>query len=509
MACGRVASGIRSFPRQRQFASGPRLAPAQATRRRKLLLILSIIAARRSPAPRAAMADPIKANVTAGVSGGYARLVFSMSDYDAASVRQEGTVLVISFKDPVDVSVDRLATQAPDYIGAARRDPDGKAVRLALARKVTVNAMTCGRAVLRRPVARQLAADCRRACRRTSSRIWRAAPAKPKKLAARERRLAALGKIPPVRVHVATEPTFTRYIFGVPDQISVAADARKERAHAHLRCAAQVRSRRCRGGAAARGRRDQDADCSDGSASVHFDLLAKVNVRTFRDENGYAVDIVGAESQAPCASRCGAFSGPAPQGSDAPQAAPPTRRTRNRRRQRRRRAETANGSSCGSAGDNAENRAAAAPPTIAAPAAAGATGRADAARFAAGTKRLPQHRRCAKPTSLAQPRRSLSPASAGRAARAASPAAKPAAAVKPATAPNAAPLQNGETARKNSGRACPPRRELETVVRLHGAHGGCGLQPCRHAVARVRLREPTSISARSRTKRAAPSAAPN
>src|SRR5208282_288806 len=83
--------------------------------------------------PRSTMADPIKAGVAASVSGGYARLVFSMSEYDEASVRQAGNVLIISFKQPLDVSVDRLAVQAPGYIGAARRDPDGKAVRLALA----------------------------------------------------------------------------------------------------------------------------------------------------------------------------------------------------------------------------------------------------------------------------------------------------------------------------------------------------------------------------------------
>jgi hypothetical protein len=32
----------------------------------------------------------------------------------------------------------------PDYVGAARRDPDGSAIRLSLARRVTVNTMTAG-----------------------------------------------------------------------------------------------------------------------------------------------------------------------------------------------------------------------------------------------------------------------------------------------------------------------------------------------------------------------------
>ena len=46
--------------------------------------------------PRSTMADPIKAGVEAKVSGGYARLVFSMSAYDEASVRQAGSVLGVA-----------------------------------------------------------------------------------------------------------------------------------------------------------------------------------------------------------------------------------------------------------------------------------------------------------------------------------------------------------------------------------------------------------------------------
>ena len=40
-----------------------------------------------------------------------------------------GAIMVITFKKPVDVAVDRLNAGAPDYISAARRDPDGTAIR--------------------------------------------------------------------------------------------------------------------------------------------------------------------------------------------------------------------------------------------------------------------------------------------------------------------------------------------------------------------------------------------
>src|ERR1700689_1274471 len=95
-------------------------------------------------APGSADDDPIKATLTATVNDGYARLVFDMSEYDDASVRVANNVLVITFKRPIDVSVDRLSSQIPDYVGAARRDPDGKGIRVALSQQVKVNATPAG-----------------------------------------------------------------------------------------------------------------------------------------------------------------------------------------------------------------------------------------------------------------------------------------------------------------------------------------------------------------------------
>src|SRR5262249_41434918 len=62
----------------------------------------------------------VKATLAASVSDGYARLIFDMSEFDDASARLGGNVLIVTFKKPIDVSVDRLASQIPDYVGAAR-----------------------------------------------------------------------------------------------------------------------------------------------------------------------------------------------------------------------------------------------------------------------------------------------------------------------------------------------------------------------------------------------------
>jgi tetratricopeptide (TPR) repeat protein len=295
MACGRVQAALAPSFAGWKRASHVRSPRKHAANRARLSLFIAFAAGLLLAVPRPALADAIKADVTASVSGGYARLVFTMSDYDPGSVRKEDNVLVIKFADPLDVSVDRLATQAPDYIGAARRDPDGMAVRLALAQEVTVNVVTAGEKVfvdllpndwkgpppgLPQDVVQDLARRARKA----------------EALLERERRIAALGKIPPVRVRLATEPTFSRFIFAIPPQVSVTAARDK----GVLTLIFDAPLRFDFGGILAAlppavgGIKTQEQDTS---ASVSFTLPGRIDARTFRDENGYAVDIIGTDTR--------------------------------------------------------------------------------------------------------------------------------------------------------------------------------------------------------------------
>src|SRR5579872_687901 len=140
MAAHPPASGRGNGIRVCLLASCPRLAAARPLLHRLASLFIIVILALALPATAAP--NPPANDVSVDVSGGYARLVFKLSDDINAVVRAAGNVLIVSFDRPVAVSLDRLPAQAPDYIGAARRDPDGRAVRIALERKVTVNSMT-------------------------------------------------------------------------------------------------------------------------------------------------------------------------------------------------------------------------------------------------------------------------------------------------------------------------------------------------------------------------------
>ncbi len=77
----------------------------------------------------------------------YARLVLKLAEDVPSEVTAAGTIIVIRFKRPVDIPVDKLSEAVPDYVASARRDPDGAAIRLSLVRKVTINTMTAGERV--------------------------------------------------------------------------------------------------------------------------------------------------------------------------------------------------------------------------------------------------------------------------------------------------------------------------------------------------------------------------
>src|SRR3954453_8649303 len=74
--------------------------------------------------------DPVKGEATFSAGGGYARLVLKVAEDVESAVITAGSIIVIRFKRPVDIPVDKLSDAVPDYVGSARRDPDGSAIRL-------------------------------------------------------------------------------------------------------------------------------------------------------------------------------------------------------------------------------------------------------------------------------------------------------------------------------------------------------------------------------------------
>jgi hypothetical protein len=238
--------------------------------------------------------EPVRAQVTADVSGGYARLVFALGDEVDASVHSAGNILIISFDRPVYLAVEHLVMQASQYIVAARRDPDGRSIRFALARKVNVNSIETADKFFvdllpetwdgpPPPLPHEVVEELARRAREAEHLQHMAHLAEQRK------------KATPVRVHMASHPTFTRYVFDIPEQTSVSADQAKERltlsfdaplafdltdAEADLPpVVASI-----------------NAEAEQDSSLVRFSFMAPVDLRTFRDGKSYVVDIVKDEA---------------------------------------------------------------------------------------------------------------------------------------------------------------------------------------------------------------------
>ena len=238
---------------------------------------------------RAFAEERIKGEIKVSTEGGYARLVFRFEKEAPANIQITYPIMVVTFKKPVAIAVDRLNAAASDYISAARLDPDGISIRIALARKIKVNSM---------PAAERLYVDLLPEAwsgllpglpREVIEELANRALAAESQL--RKQRFTAKTQKPSaIRVKVATQPTFTRYVFAMPDVANVipeSADGKLtlefdqpikwDLADARAAMPPTLRS--------------IDAEVDDDSVAVSFAFNGTPQVRTFREDRSIVVDV--------------------------------------------------------------------------------------------------------------------------------------------------------------------------------------------------------------------------
>lgn len=234
-------------------------------------------------------ADAIRGEATFSAGGGFARLVIKLGEDVPSEVTTAGSILIIRFDRAVDVPVDRVPEGAPDYVNSARRDPDGGAIRLSLARRVTVNTMNAGERTfidllpegwkgpppsLPMDVVKELAERAR-----VAERALRA-----------QRAAAETKKRPQIRVRASVQPTFVRFVFEMPDGVGVSSVLNEQKltlafnanlnfdlADAVVAAPPNVASIK------------QKADIDQ--TSVEIALIGDSDVHSFRDDKNYVVDI--------------------------------------------------------------------------------------------------------------------------------------------------------------------------------------------------------------------------
>jgi tetratricopeptide (TPR) repeat protein len=238
---------------------------------------------------RPAAAQALKGEVSATTENGYARLAFRFAEEITAQVRVANNILTITFPQPVDISIDRIVSGAAGYVSVARRDPDGKGLRMALSRRVTMNSMAAGERLyvdllpdtwsglapgLPRDVIDELARRAREAERR----------------ARQQRAIAQQSSTAPIRVKAITQPTFTRYVFDLPELISVSSD--NQRDMLTLTFDAMLRFDLADAIATLPAAIESiTSEVENEAVFVRFNFKTRVDVRTFREDNSFVVDV--------------------------------------------------------------------------------------------------------------------------------------------------------------------------------------------------------------------------
>jgi len=241
-----------------------------------------------------AHAQPVGGDVHVEMSQGFARILIHLSQEVESEVKQAGGIVVVHFRRPVRVGIEKLAHAAPNYVGAARSDPDGKGFRIALNRKVTVNAMAAGERLYI-----DLLPD-----------TWRGlAPGLPKEviedLARRareaERAMRAHHEVArrnerPARVRVATQPTFTRYVFELPEVIPVATARGTDDVTLTFGSRLKFDFGELKTTLPAAVKAIESFDQTN-SIAVRFALNEKADVRTFREDMNFVLDVGSSDAR--------------------------------------------------------------------------------------------------------------------------------------------------------------------------------------------------------------------
>jgi tetratricopeptide (TPR) repeat protein len=239
-------------------------------------------------------ADPVKGEATFSENGGYARLVFKLAQDVDTEVTTAGSIVVIRFKRPVDIPIDQWSDAVPDYVGGARRDPDGSAIRLSLARRVTVNTMTAGERVfvdllpdtwtgappsLPAEVIRELSERAR-----VAERALRA-----------QRALTEAQKRPPIRVRASVQPTFVRFVFEMPEGINVSSVLNEQKLTLSFNAILSFDLADAKVAAPPNIASINQKIQGDTSA-VDITMIGDVDVHSFREDKNYIVDVAFQQS---------------------------------------------------------------------------------------------------------------------------------------------------------------------------------------------------------------------
>lgn len=278
----------------RQGATG-RLAAALFRAGLTSALVLSLALGAGAPAAvaqrsQAAAPSALKVEATASTANGFARMIFNLNQIVSSEVKISGGVLVVAFGQPIEVQqLNLLVSQLDGYVTAVRSDPDGRSLRFALSRRVTVNSMEAGERLFVDMLPDRwpgpppgLPADVVEELTRRARDAERRARAAESARAARA--------VPAVGVRIGNHPTFTRLLFTLPEPVGVALDRTGDRLIVKIAKPFRADLRNVRD-SLPNFIAEIEADTTPEELQIRVMVSQQADVRAFREDNTYIVDI--------------------------------------------------------------------------------------------------------------------------------------------------------------------------------------------------------------------------
>lgn len=232
----------------------------------------------------------------------FGRIIFEFPRAIKHELEMTPGVLVLKLEEPVSVDVTALPDRMSRYIGAARVDPDGRAIRIALSQALVVNKMEAGEKIfvdllpatwqgLPPSLPPEVVAELARRAEEAERRAFLEAE--------RKRRLE---NAPKMSIRVAEAPTFSRISFDwtVND---VRATVSRDGDNVLVRFDVEIDPNLDRLRAQPpKHLEDVSWERVDGGTVISFQVAPEVQVRSFREESSHVVDLsvpISAASQGP------------------------------------------------------------------------------------------------------------------------------------------------------------------------------------------------------------------
>ena len=220
---------------------------------------------------------------------GYGRLAFTFDDAVAVRLRVANAVLILAFSEKVKVDADRIAAELPAFVSVARVDPDGKGLRLALTRPYRANLIEAGDKafvdLLPENWVGQPPGPPPEVLAELTDRLRRAE--------ARAREIAR--NTPPVRktlgLRAARLPTLDRLILAAPEEAQLTHRLEDGVLTLTLDQGLDTDPARIRQ-ALPEGFTLQDVDSGETRTVMHLAIPKDRQVRSFREDDGWTVDVV-------------------------------------------------------------------------------------------------------------------------------------------------------------------------------------------------------------------------